>query len=436
MQRRTFLKSTPALLALPGIAPHLRPRPLYKVAIIGCGWYGKSDLMRLLQVADVEVVGLCDVDRHMLDGAATLLKERQPGAKPSLYTDHQKMLTETQPDLVLIDTPDHWHALQAIDALKAGAHLYLQKPVGVDIRECEAVRDTARKYNKVVQVGLQRRSTPHLIQAKRKIVEAGLLGKIGHVEMCCYYHMRDTAVREVKPVPDFFDYDRWTGPAPLLPFKGLPHRRWRAFQEYGNGIVGDMCVHMLDMTRWMLGLGWPTRVSSAGGIYVQTQADATTTDTQTVVFEYPGLECVWQHRSWGAPADPDFPWAMTLYGEKGTLKADPYKYEYAPMKGEPVRVEAIYEREAFPEDVTEEGIEIHTAPATRAHMIDWLRAIEEGGRPVADIEEGVISTASCILGNLALLAGEPLSYDPRSQEITEGYEALLSREYRPPYVHP
>jgi predicted dehydrogenase len=320
--------------------------------------------------------------------------------------------------------------------MRAGAHLYLQKPVGVDVRECEAVLDAARKYKRVVQVGMQRRSTPHLIEAKRDIVDAGLLGDIGHVDICCYYHMRDTAVRDEKEVPSFFDYDRWTGPAPLMPYRGLPHRRWRAFQEYGNGIVGDMCVHMFDMTRWMLGLGWPTEVSSIGGIYVQTETDATTTDTQTVTFQYPELSVVWQHRSWGKAADPDFPWAMTLYGSKGTLRADPYKYDFTPRGGETRRVEAVYERDRFPEDLEEEGIELHAAPATRMHMTDWLTAIDTGATPVSDIEAGYCSTVACILGNLALVAGRPLSYDPGARLLAGADQELLRRVYREPYVHP
>ena len=444
MKRRTFLHTTPALFSLPGLsrrapAPrhaHLRPRQTQRrVALIGCGWYGKSDLFRLLQVAEVEVVGLCDVDQHMIEGANNLLRERHPGQRPALYADYRDLLDNARPDIVLIATPDHWHALQAIAAIEAGAHVYLQKPVGVDVRECEAVLDAAREHERVVQVGLQRRSTPHLIQAKREVVEAGLLGTIGHVDLCCYYPMRDTAVREVEPIPGFFNYDAWTGPAPLLPFKGLPHRRWRSFQAYGNGIVGDMCVHMLDMTRWMLGLGWPERVTSTGGIYVQTEADATTTDTQLATFAYPDFNCHWIHRSYGRAADPDFPWAMTIYGYKGTLAADPYKYDFTPRKEDTRRLEAVYERQAFPEDVTEEGIEIHAAPATRAHMQDFLAAIDGGSRPVADIEEGYISTASCVLANLAM-NGPALRYDPGKRELVGGPEEWLARDYRSGYQHP
>ena len=433
MKRRTFLRAAPALFLLP---THLRAAAPRRVALIGCGWYGKSDLWRLLQVAEVEVVGLCDVDEHMLSGAVEILRTRRPTANPGLYADYQQMLDETKPELVLIGTPDHWHALQAIAAIRAGAHVYLQKPVGVDVRECEAVLNAARQHQRVVQVGLQRRSTPHLVAAKRDIVDAGRLGKVGHVEICCYYPMRDTAVREAQQVPDFFDYERWTGPAPLLPYRGLPHRRWRSFQAYGNGIVGDMCVHMFDMTRWMLGLGYPRSVHSTGGVYVQTEADATISDTQTVTFVYEDLSCVWQHRSWGEAPDPDFPWAMTLYGDRGTLQADPHKYRFTSGEGEVEERGAVYEREAYPEDLTEEGIELHAAPATRAHLQDFLRAVDDGGRPVSDIEEGVISTVSCLLGNLSRDAGASLRYDPASASLVDADDALLRRAYRPPYRHP
>ena len=292
-----------------------------RVALIGTGWYGKSDLFRLIQVASVEVVALCDVDKNVLSAAADLVSKRQKsGKRPKLYGDYRKMLSENKLDIVVIGTPDHWHAMQMIDAVKAGAHVYVQKPISVDVMEGEAMVAAARKYNKVVQVGTQRKSTPHLIEAKQNIVDAGLLGKISHVEMCCYLHMRNGANPPLEPVPDFLDYEMWTGPAPLRPYDGIPHLRWwRAFMEYGNGITGDMCVHMLDTVRWMLKLGWPTRITSHGGIYVQKEAKSNIADTQTAIFEYPELNCVWQHRTWGTPDNPDYPWSFTLYGDKGTL---------------------------------------------------------------------------------------------------------------------
>ncbi|MDQ3277860.1 MAG: Gfo/Idh/MocA family oxidoreductase, partial [Bacteroidota bacterium] len=420
------------------VAPSSRT---WRVALIGTGWYGKSDLFRLAQVASISVVALCDPDRRMLEDAAKLIGQRIKSARaPKLYSDYRLLLAENEVDIVLIGTPDHWHALPTIAALKAGAHVYVQKPISVDVLEGEAMLAAARQYNRVVQVGTQRRSTPHLIEAKKTIVDAGLLGKVSHVEMCCYYHMRQNGNPQVTAVPQFFDYDMWTGPAPLRPFDKLPHGGWwRTFMEYSNGIVGDMGIHMFDAVRWILGLGWPKRIHSSGGIYVDKGGKSNISDTQVATFEYEGLNCVWQHRTWGRPSDPDYPWAFVLYGDKGTLKADVYKYDFIPQAKEPpVHKDVVYEKEKYPEDVKEPRIELHTAPATRLHMLNFLASIESGKRPVADIEEGHISTASCILANLSMQTGRPLQYDPKQHIVLADPEAtqLLQRPYRSPWVHP
>src|SRR5690606_36509789 len=220
LNRRTFIQGAGAALTLSalqakGLAAGSVPT-VKRVGLIGAGWYGKSDLFRLIQVRDVDVVALCDVDRNHLEEAGRLVSRRQVSGKvPALYTDYRKMLADHSFDLVLIGTPDHWHARQAIDAMAAGAHLYLQTPVSVDVLEGEAIVNAARRYNRKVRIGTQRRSTPHLIDAKERIVDAGLLGKVSHVEMCCYYHMRRNGNPPVEPVPDFLDYDLTTGPAPL-----------------------------------------------------------------------------------------------------------------------------------------------------------------------------------------------------------------------------
>lgn len=445
INRRRFIKGAAASLALSSFDAYgldiINPVKPYRVALIGTGWYGKSDLFRLIQVSPVEVVALCDVDKNMLEAAASLVAQRQKSKKkPPMFGDYKKMLSETKPDIVLIGTPDHWHALQAIDAIQAGAHVYLQKPISVDVMEGEAILAEAKKHKRTVQIGTQRRSTPHLIDAKKNIVEAGLLGKVSHVEMCCYYHMRGNSNPPVQPVPDFLDYDMWTGPAPLRPYTGLPHRGWRRFMEYGNGIVGDMCVHMLDAVRWTLDLRWPKRITSSGGIYVQKGGSSNISDTQTAMFEFDELNCVWQHRTWGTPADPEYPWSYKLYGDKGTLSCSTMQYDFVPVDRDAKKIhkDVVYEREKYPEDITEEGIEMNAAPATRLQMIDFLKSIEESSRPVADIEEGHISSASCILANLSMKVGRPLVYDPKKREVTGDAEAtaLLRREYRKGYTHP
>lgn len=420
-------------------APSLNKK---RVALIGTGWYGKNDLFRLMQVAPVDIVGLSDPDARQLSNAEKLIQERnRTTASIPSYSDYRKMLKEQTPELVVIGSPDHWHALMAIDAMKSGAHIYLQKPISVDVLEGEAIVAAAKKYNKVVQVGTQRRSTPHLIEAKQLFIDSGRIGKVHHVEMCCYYHMRDNRNPPIQSVPDFFDYDRWTGPAPLRPYDGLPHRSWwRAFMEYGNGIMGDMCIHMFDTVRWMLQLGWPLRISSTGGIFASpATSKSTIADTQTAIFEYEGLNCIWQHRTWGTPVDPQYPWSFKIYGEKGTLCGSTMQYDFIPVgKDEKIHRDVYYEREQFPEDLKEKDIELFAAPATRNHMKDFLSAIDSGTKPVAAVEEGHISTASCIIANLSMQLGRPLVYDPAKRIIVNDAEAtaLLKRNYREGFQHP
>jgi predicted dehydrogenase len=446
INRRHFLKGATASLALSSLGAYgldlVHPQKPLRVGLIGTGWYGKSDLFRLIQVTSVDVIALCDVDKNMVNAAGKLVSERQKSGKtPKLYGDYRKMLSENQFDIVLVGTPDHWHALNLIEAVKAGAHVYVQKPISVDVAEGEAMVAAARKYNRVVQVGTQRKSTPHLIDAKKNIVDAGLLGKISHVEMCCYLHMRNNGNPPLEAVPDFLDYEMWTGPAPLRPYDGIPHLRWwRTFMEYGNGIMGDMCVHMFDTVRWMLKLGWPKSITSTGGIYVQKEGKSNIADTQSAIFEYPELNCVWTHRTWGTPADPDYPWSFTLYGEKGTLRASTMRADFTPVdkNAQKIHLDVVYEKEKYPEDLKEAAIELNAAPATRLHMLDFLAAIDKKSRPVADIEEGHISTACCILANLSMKTGRPIVYDPAKHDIVGDTEAsaLLRRPYRSPWTHP
>jgi len=442
MNRRTFFAAGAAGIAASSLFGDEFADRKMRVGLIGSGWYGKVDLLRLIQVAPVEVVSLCDPDKKMLADAADIVQGRQKsGKKPRTYADYRKMLGEKDLDLVLIGSPDHWHALHAIAAMEAGADLYLQKPISTDIAEGEAILSKARKLGRVVQVGMQRRSTPHLIEARDRVVKPGLLGKIGHIDLYCYYHMRNNDNAPDITPPENLDYDLWTGPAPMRPYNRIVHPRgWRAFMEYGNGIVGDMCVHMLDMVRWMLDLGWPKSVSSNGGILVQKQGRANISDTQSALFDFGDLTATWEHRTYGAPADPEYPWGATIYGEKGTLKLSVNKYEFFPMGRNKATLSGtpLFEFEKHPEDKTEKDLEQHVASAVRGHHRDLLRAIAKRSKPVSDIEQGHISTASCILANMAMKLGRSLSYDPVKKEIVGDAEAnkLLRRAYRGPYEHP
>jgi predicted dehydrogenase len=350
------------------------------------------------------------------------------------------MLKEKDLDIVQVSTPDHWHALPAIAAMQAGADVYCEKPTSVDVVEGQAMVAAARKHGRVVQVNTQRRSTPHLIEARDRVVREGKLGKVALVEVYCYWHMRARENPPDSDPPEHLDYDLWTGPAPLRPYNKLVHpRSWRAFQEYGNGILGDMCIHMFDMVRWMLGLGWPVRISSSGGILVDKASKSNIPDTQTATFEYPELKVIWQHRTWGSMPDPKYPWGATFYGDRGTLKASVFSYDFTPAGGgEAIHRDQVMELDEFPEDRTEKDLEKHVAPAIRRHWKDFLAAVDERKRPVADIEEAFISSASCILANISMALGRTIAFDPVSATVPGDEEAtkLLRRPYRAPWVHP
>ena len=451
MNRRRFLQMSGlgcaalALTKFPAFAAELADQKK-RVGLIGSGWYGKVDLLRLIQVAPVEVVSLCDVDKRMLSEAADIVAERQLSKKkPRTYGDYRDMLKEKDLDVVLIATPDHWHALPMIAAAQAGADIYVQKPIGVDVVECQAMLAAARKHGRVVQVGTQRRSTPHLFEA-RDLIQEGRLGRIGIVETYCYGR-RGISNPPDQPPPATLDYEMWIGPAPMRPFNaGIHPRGWRDYMEYGNGTIGDMGIHMVDMVRWMMGLGWPKQISSTGGNYFHKAGKPNISDMQTATFDYGDVQITWQHRHFGEQPDPKYWWGANFYGEKGTLKASVFMFDYIPLDGgTPIHREwndpqAKYpvDSDKYPEDKTEKGIEYHVAPAIREHMKDLLQCTASRGRPRADIAEGSASTSMCVLANLSLQLKRSLAWDEATGRVVGDEEAnqLLARPYRAPWRHP
>ena len=351
------------------------------------------------------------------------------------------MLKEKDLDIVLIATPDHWHALPMIAAVEAGADVYVQKPISVDVAEGQAMLAAARKHERVVQVGTQRRSTPHLIEARDRIIREGKLGKIALVEIYCYYHMRNDGNPPDTDPPDYLDWEMWTGPAPMRPYNPIVHPRgWRAFMEYGNGIMGDMCIHMFDMVRWMLGLGWPKRISSTGGILVDKGSKANIPDTQTATFDFGDLTVVWQHRTWGDVGRPEVSLGRDVLRRQGDAQGraswatTSSRWAGASRSTGTSRTSWSSTPRTRPRRTWRSTSRRRSA----GHMKDFLAAIASRGRPVADIEEGYISTTSCILANLAMQLGRTLTWDPQAGKVVGDDEAnrLLARPYRGPWVHP
>ena len=444
MNRRTFVSSLAAAGAtlatgsrLLALAAGERP----KVGVIGCGWYAGVNLNSLLQNSNSEVVSLCDPNANALKNFLAGLAKVQP-AVPRSFADYREMLAATHHDIVIVATPDHWHALPAIAAMQAGADVYLEKPVSLDVIEGEALVAAARKYDRVVQVNTQRRSTRCLAEARDKYLRSGRLGAIGLVESYSYLSGRPADVIPDGPAPAHLDYELWTGPAPLLPFKpALESKGWRAFKEYGNGQIGDLGVHMFDCVRWMLDLGWPEAIRSTGGIYVDRQGSANISDTQRSVFHYPDLDVSWEHRTWGASPIParhwTDQWGTRFIGKEGTLNITLFGYEFTPAGGGPREGFHMMSKTGNLEnlDFSQNG---PPDDIQKWHVLDFLQARANRTRPVADIGEGHISTACCILANLAQELGRPLRYDPRTRTVPGDPEATnrLARPYRGPWQHP
>jgi predicted dehydrogenase len=316
----------------------------------------------------------------------------------------------------------------------------VQKPISYDVVEGQAMVAAARKYNRTVQVGLQRRSTPHLLEARDRFIRSGKLGKIAYVDIHSYYGGPRNMAPTEKP-PEYLDWEMYVGPAAWRDYSpGIHPRRWRACREFSNGQTGDLCVHFFDVVRYFLDLGWPRSIAASGGILMrEPDSPINTHDTQTAQFDYGDLLVVWTQRNWGQNPDPDYPWGATLYGDKGTLKISVREYDFIPKGGgSPEHGEFLDESAQYPEDTQHKATELFAAPATRRHMQNFLAARREGERPVADIEQGHISSACCILANLSMELGRSLQWDAEQGKVVDDDHAnqRLARDYRGSWEHP
>ena len=450
MNRRNFLASSAVLTT----APHLFAAPAadkpLRAGLIGTGWYGKCDLLRLMQVAPIEVVSLCDVDKKMLADAADLIAKRaKTDKKPRTYTDYKEMLKQKDLDVVLIATPDHWHALPMIAACESGADIYVQKPVSVDIAEGKAMLDAARKHKRTVQVGTATPEHPAPDRRPRPRREAGLARQDrlrGGVLLLPHAEQPDTTGVEAAGILRLRGLDRPRPAAALRLPKvqqrrdPLPHRGWwRAFMEYGNGIVGDMCIHMLDMVRWMWhDLGWPKSVASTGG----------DSDSERSPLEHFG-HAVSHVRLPGVPGGvgaphlrrggrPRVPVGRHHLRRQGHAEAQRQQVRVLPARADQTEAPAARRSSST-----------RSTPKTRTRKI-WsgtsrgrpfrafphARDLLEGSRnrrakPVADIEQGYISTASCILANLSMKLGRSLTWDAAKHQIANDDEGRTSCWKRP-----
>ena len=432
LSRRQLLASGAAFLAAPLLGASQQGKPL-RTALIGSGWWGRNILKEALGAGRAKVVALCDVDPQAIETTSELVKDGA-GDKPKGYPDFRELLDKEKPEVVIISTPDHWHALQAIAALKSGAHVFVEKPTGHTVNESRAMLKSARDSGKVVQVGLHRRIGPHHVSALKFLKEGGA-GSVGMVRLFVHYGGGSELPSANSAPPDGMDWNSYCGPSPLRPFNRKIHPGgWRQFLDFGNGQLGDWGVHWLDQVLAWTDERHPRRVYSTGGrpvrgapVLSEKEQTSDAPDHQVAVFEFESFTCTWEHRQFsGNPAEKHSIGAY-FYGTKGTVHIgwrDGWTFYPANAR----------------EKILHEGSQLQEPDGHNLKLLweDFLGAIDKGGKPVADIERAHRSSVLPLLGMLSLRLGRSLRWDGEKETILDDPEAakLLSRPYRAPWKYP
>jgi len=397
----------------------------YKTALIGCGWWGGTVLTEALDHGQSQMVALCDPDERLL-GQTRRRVQKRTGEKPKTYTDFRKLLENHKPDIVINTTPDHWHALVTLAAIEAGAHVYLEKPIGHTINEGRAMVDAARAKDRVVQVDLHRRGSPHN-QWAIKFLKQGRLGTVGMVRAFTHSPWGPGEAQENEPPPKELDWDLWCGPAPKRPFNPSIHPKgFRQWLDYANGNAADWGIHWLDHIPWWSGQSWARQVSSVGGKYIRkTRGDAP--DTQTIHYAFDGFIAEWGHRMYAGNSVEQHELGLYFYGSEGILHIGWHSGARFYPTGES---EAKIHKSA----------KLHKPEGQNIPELwtDFIDAIENDRRPMCDIEIGHYSTNLCLLGMLSYKLGRGIEWDGEQEQCLNDPEAnaLLSREYREPWQYP
>ena len=428
MKRRQFIeKSAQASLvysALPLYSATLKKQN-NKVALIGTGWWGMNILNEAMAYEGTKVVGLCDVDQSALKTAYTKVKDLT-GDKPKQYTDYRELLTELKPDIAIIGTPDHWHALPAIMAIQQGCHVYLEKPIGHTINEGKAILKAARDHERVVQVGTHRRISPHNMSGM-EFLRAGKAGKISSVKCFVNYGGGPGEKTPDQEVPEGLDWNMWCGPAPMRPYNPTIHPKgFRNYLDYANGTIGDWGIHWFDQVLWWTEERFPKKIYSTGNRFVK-QDNFDAPDTQYALFEFESFSMHWEHKLAAKNANEAGNVGCYFYGTEGTFHMgwrDGWTF-YPSKKGQS---------------------EIHVDPQLnepdqqniKELWADFVQAIETGQKPVCDIQHGHLATNISLLAMISYKMGRSIEWDGTKELIVDDAEAskLLAREYRGDWEYP
>ncbi|MEX2403398.1 MAG: Gfo/Idh/MocA family oxidoreductase [Balneolales bacterium] len=429
MNRRKFIKMTTAASAAAGVlgstanvAKGASPNRKINVAIVGTNNRGRAHVRGFVNLPDVEVTYICDIDDEAMAKGLQAVEDGGQSNVPKGVNDFRRALEDDTVDAISFALPIHWHTPASILALKAGKHVYVEKPCSHNPREGELLVAAAKKYNRVVQMGNQRRSYGNVIEAMHLLKE-GIIGRTYYAR--CWYASGRGSIGYGKvggQPPSHIDYDLWQGPAPRMPYNdNFIHYNWHWFWHYGGGELANNGIHFLDLGRLGLGTSYPVRVSSSGGRYHYND-EQQTPDTQIVTYDFPeGKSMTWEALSSNRGGINGSATGVTIHGDNGYMSIDGNQFTVYDKNNEEIRNSDT----ATPLSNQDNGID---------HFGDFIRCIKEGGTPRSNIEDANKSVHLCHLGNIAQRAQRSLNVDPHNGRIVGDREAMSTywgREYEP-----
>ncbi len=395
------------------------------IGINGMGW---ADTKAALKVPGVQLVALCDVDRNVLDKRVKELAALNiDAAKVKIYGDYRKLLENKDIDAVIIGTPDHWHCLQMVEACQAGKHVYVEKPIGNSIVECNVMVAAQKKHNRVVQVGQWQRSQQHFRDAI-EFVHSGQLGNIRTAKVWCYQGwMKPDIVQPNSAPPAGVDYAGWLGPAPQKPFNASRfHFNFRWFWDYAGGLMTDWGVHLIDYALFGMKADVPKTVMALGGRFAYPELAEETPDTLTTLYEFENFNMVWDHAMGIDNGQYGRDHGIAFVGNNGTLVLDRGGWEVMEEKNAKNKVSKPHVKPS------ESGLD--------KHMQNFMSVIRSGKMEelTAPIQIGADVAIVAQMGNIAFRSGKRLAWDKAAGKFTDDAvnKAYLAKAYNNGYKIP
>jgi predicted dehydrogenase len=426
--RRRFLQNTAWLAGTAAFAgPLIRvaragepgANDKIRLALIGSGNMGVGDLDTFLENPEVDCVVIADLDEAMAAKGAAACEKRER-KRPQIVKDFRRVLDRKDVDVVLIATPDHWHAIPTVMACQAGKDVYVEKPLATTIDEGRAMVTAAQKHDRIVQMGSQWSSCQHMLDAAEFLKS----GKLGKLAMCRAWAYLDWLPAIGKPAdgppPAGIDYDFWLGPAPKRPFNpNRYHFNFRWFWDYAGGLMTDWGVHLFNMIFLGAPREWPKSVVSSGGKYVLDD-NSETPDSQITVYEFPSYQMIWEHKAGMAVGINNHPWGIAWYGTEGTIMMNDAGWHIIPEKRK-----ASLDAERFKS----------SGNPRPTHVRNFLECVRTRKQPVLNAELGHHVSSIAHLGNLAYRTGQKVVWDAEKERVigNRAADKLVGVKYRAPW---